>query len=86
MVMSVVAAVERDLAGFGELAVSGLAASALVMAAQLDDPGTSATSKAMCAARLESALDRLRELAPPAVAASPLDEIRARRDARVAAA
>lgn len=65
---------------------SGLAATAVEMARQLDNPRNSATAKSMCAGRLQEALDRLLELNPPATEDSPLDEIRARRAARLAAA
>lgn len=49
-----------------DLAASALAALALALAGEVDDPANSATSKAMCAGSLQKALDRLRELAPPA--------------------
>jgi len=62
-----------------------LAAVALEMARQLDGRN-SATAKSMCAGRLQEALDRLRELHPLKQEDSPLDEIRARRDQRIAAA
>ena len=54
--LSVVVAVEHDLAGIAkavpELAISPLAASAYAMARELDSPHTSATSKSMCAKAL----------------------------------
>ena len=77
-------AVERDLAALGgDLAFSGLALTAKALAREIDEPGNSATSKSMCAARLGETLDRLRELAPPVREANKVDELRARRDARV---
>jgi len=83
--MSVLAAVKRDLADIAKrdprLAKSGLAASALALAIQLD-AANSATSKSMCAKALNDTLDRLRELAPPAKEADSLDELQARRAAR----
>lgn len=83
---TVVAAVERDLTdvakGAPELARSALAATARVLAAELDSPSNSATSKSMCAARLVETMDRLRELVPPKEDDDRLDEIAARREAR----
>jgi hypothetical protein len=83
-VVSVVAALEQDVRDLGKLppACGALVASAFALAEQLDS-GSSATSKSMCAKALLDTLDRLRELAPPTLAASPLDEIRERRDKRV---
>jgi len=83
----VVAAVKKDLAGIRrvdkDLAESGLAASALVLAAELDDRSNSATSKSMCAKALREAMDRLRELAPPTAQTTKIDDIRSRRAARL---
>lgn len=64
--MSVVAAVERDLGRLDVSAREGaLAATALELAAQLDEPENSATSKSMCARALTETLEKLRALAPP---------------------
>lgn len=84
--MSVSAAVKRDLAALGDpvLKTGALAATALELAAQMDAPGNSATSKSMCAKSLADVLERLRELAPPREVTSPLTEIRGRREAKVA--
>ena len=87
--MNVVSAVQRDLDALGgDLAESALAATALALAAEIDDAGNSATSKSMCARALTETLERLRVLAadvkPEKV--SKLDELRARRDAREAPA
>jgi hypothetical protein len=68
---------------------SGLAATLLELARQMDDDN-SATSKSMCAKALFEGLDRLREAAPPLPDANPLadirsdleDELRARRDTK----
>lgn len=79
-------ATARDLQAFGDLADSALAASALSLARELDDHRNSATSKSMCARALIETLDRLRELAPPKKERSQLDELKARRAARRAAA
>jgi len=88
--VSVVDAVERDLSTIRrlspDLADSGLAASALVLAAELDSPGNSATSKSMCARALIEALERLRELAPAGDEEDKLDELGARRAARIGGA
>lgn len=85
--MSVVEAVEAYVSGLGPLTGSPLAATALVLAGELDDPNNSATSKSMCARALTETLDKLRALAPdekPKV--SKLDELRQRRDQRSAGA
>lgn len=78
--VTVVAAVKRDLAGLGDpdLERSGLAASALALARELDKPTNSATSKAACARALREALDRLRDLAPMAPGRDGVDELRER--------
>ena len=79
-------AVRRDIDAIGErepeVAGSGLAALALSLAREMDDPGNSATSKSMCARALADALDRLRELAPERKE-SPLEAIKARRERRL---
>jgi hypothetical protein len=85
--VSVVDAVEQYLDGLGALSDSPLAATALVLAEELDDPDNSATSKSMCARALTETLDKLRALEPdekPKV--SKLDELRQRRDQRSAGA
>jgi hypothetical protein len=85
-----VAAVDRDLRALGKrdkaLAESALAASARVLAAQLDDPGVSATAKSMVARALFETMNRLAELAPPEVRHDRLDELRVRRTQRRATA
>lgn len=62
-------AVERDLALIRardpKVADSAIAATALRMAYELEDPYNSATSKSMCAKSLQQAMDRLLELSPP---------------------
>lgn len=82
VVISVVEAVERDLAELetreAGLSMSALAATALALARELDSK-TSATSKSMCAKALVDVLAELRGLAPEKHVASPLDEINARR-------
>jgi hypothetical protein len=78
--MSVVDAVTAELAKLGD--TGALGASALVLAALMDDPDNSATSKSMCAGRLLDTMDRLRELAPPERKADKLDELGSRRAAR----
>jgi hypothetical protein len=86
--ITVAASVRRDLAEIAEtdpaLARSGLAASALRLAKEMDS-NSSATSKSMCAQALQKALDRLRELAPPERKTDRVDEINARRERRLAA-
>ena len=87
--MSVVKAVKQDLADIRrrdkKLADSALAASALVLAAELDAEN-SATSKSLCARALREALDRLRELAPAPRESDDVDEVAKRRAKRRAGA
>ncbi len=87
--MSVLEGVERDLAVVRRvdagLADSALAASALVLARELDDPGNSATSKSMCARALLEVMGRVRELMPDAEEGDRLDELNERRRRRLAA-
>lgn len=81
--MSVVAAVKRDLAGMGpRVADSGLAASALALAREIDKAKNSATSKSMCAKTLIETLDRLRAQAPSTREADGVDDLRERRAGR----
>lgn len=81
--MSVTEAVERDLAAMPSgVADSGLAAVALALAAELDAPKNSATSKSMCAGQLRDALRDLRALAPPKRERDELDDLRIRHASR----
>lgn len=84
--LSVVAATRRDLKDLAKrdepLARSALAASALALARELDNPN-SATSKSMCANALRDTLDRLRELAPAEKEQDRLDELADRRTRRL---
>jgi hypothetical protein len=80
--VSVLSSTERYVKGLGELGRSPLAASALVLAAELDDPGNSATSKSMCSKALLDVMNRLAELAPPVREADRLDEVKAARARR----
>jgi hypothetical protein len=82
VVQSTRADLERLRERAPELADGALAASALVLARQLDDPRTSATSKSMCAKALREVIDRLFELAPPAREEDQLDRLRAQREQR----
>jgi hypothetical protein len=74
--------VKRDLAAWPSMQDSALAATALALAAELDNPNNSATSKSMCARALTETMDRLRELAPPVKEADKLDELNGRRAKR----
>lgn len=78
---------ERDLAALAEvaptLAEGGLAGSARTMAWEMVNPYTSATAKSMCAGRLQDALARLREMAPPEEKKGTLHAIRAERSDRL---
>ena len=81
---AVVAATRRDLALLpDDLAGSALAASALVMAEGLDGP-SSLTSKTMAQSRLQEAMDRLRELAPPEEKKGRVHDIKSGRALRLA--
>ncbi len=81
----VVAAVRRDLERLGApLAESALAATALALAGELDDTGTSATAKSMCARALTEVMTRLRELQPPEQEEDAVDELASRRQRRLA--
>lgn len=82
--LTVQAAVKRDLAALKDpkLAKSGLAASALALARELDSPKNSATSKSMCARALLDTLDRLRALAPAVKEKDEVDELSNRRQKR----
>lgn len=86
-VRSVTASVEADLAAVAKqdkaLATGALAALALSMARQLDDPGNSATSKSMCARVLLDTMSRLRELTPEAEEADGVDDLQKRRQKRI---
>lgn len=78
-------ATQRDLDTLpGTLAGSALAATALALARELDKPRNSATSKAMCARALSDVLSQLRALAPANREDDGLDDIAARRRARLA--
>jgi hypothetical protein len=65
-----------------EVADSGLAASAVALAREIEHPYNSATSKSMCAKALQDALRELRGLAPAEVKADGIDEINAQRERR----
>lgn len=84
--MSVVEAAERDLEQIRErdpaLADSTLAALALALAAEIDDPGNSATSKSMNAHQLRDTTVKLWELCPPRKVRDSLDELRDTRESR----
>ena len=86
----VVAAIERDIAAIRKrdpaLADSALAASAVTLAYEMQDPYNSATSKSMCAGKLHEALAELRELCPPERETDAVDELGSKREERRAAA
>jgi hypothetical protein len=86
--MTVRAAVQRDLDGLAKrdpkLAQSGLAASALALATEMD-AGNSATSKSMCARALVETLEKLESMAPAAPTADAIDQLAAKREKRKAA-
>lgn len=74
-------AFEERLPGISE---SPEAALALSLAGRVDDAHNSATSVSLCAGRLLETLAALRVLVPEVKKESPLDEIKARRDAKLA--
>lgn len=84
----VVDAVRRDLARLAKLdpslANNTLAATALALARDLDDPGNSATSHSMCAKALAETMGSLYALAPEGPKGDRLDELSSRRAARLA--
>lgn len=86
--LSVVSAVESDLRKLAKLdpalAKNTLAATALALARDLDDPGNSATSHSMCAKALLETMGSLRALAPEVPKGDRLDELSSRRSARLA--
>lgn len=86
MDLTVTAGVEGELAALAKLAPDlargSLAATALELARTLDGD-SSATSKSMCARALIDVLDNLRELSPPQAALNALDELTAKRAARL---
>ena len=86
--MSVLKAIDADLEQLAKrdsaLATSAMAETARALAKELDNAGNSATSKAMCAKALNDTLERLRELAPPEETKDNLDDLSARRAARIA--
>lgn len=81
-------ALERDLKQIErvdeDLANSALAASARILARELDNPENSVTSKLTCARELRETLGRLRELVPDDQEADKLDELSRRRAKRIA--
>lgn len=81
--MGVVDSVLRDIEKLGpDAADTGLAATALALAAELD-AGNSATSKSMCATALIKVMQELRASAPPKIQEDRVDEIAQRRARRV---
>jgi hypothetical protein len=78
--------VQRDLDAIAKLdkslANSGLAASALALARDIDDQGNSATSRSMCARSLIETLDRLWEMAPEKKEKDRVDDLSTQRDKR----
>jgi hypothetical protein len=83
--VSVVEAVTAELERLGEPgASSSLAATALALAEQLDEPRNGATSKSMCAKAMVDVLRELRLLAPPKQEDDELDRARKQRTERLA--
>ena len=80
--MSVVEAMNRDLAEMPKsVSDSVLAATALALAEQLDGDN-SATSKSMCAKALLDTMSALRALAPPKRVKDDVDQLAEKRRAR----
>jgi hypothetical protein len=81
-VVSVVAAVERELVSLPSVLREGaLAAAAVALAEILDDVHNSATSRSMVAKELRETLASLRALAPPVERKDELSELRSARAA-----
>lgn len=78
---SVETAVRKELESFGERTPPALAASAVRLAKEMDDPENSATSKSMCSKALLETMKTLRELAPPPARKDAVDELSDRRRA-----
>jgi hypothetical protein len=79
----VVTGVRADLRDLpGDLARSGLAATAMSLARELDSPDTSATAKAACSRSLVQVMRELRAQAPAGEVTDVVDELVARREAR----
>lgn len=81
-------AVARELAAIAkvdeDLAQSGLAAVAQVLARELDDAETPATAKAACSRALAEALAQLRDQLPQGEEKDKVHDLGARRAARLA--
>jgi hypothetical protein len=81
--VSVVEAVQADIAALGSRAVgSTLAETALALARELDKPKNSATSKSMCAKAMIDVLRELWSQAPPKREADGVTDLNAERAAR----
>jgi hypothetical protein len=78
---SVESSVREEISTIPQPAPS-LAAAAVALAREMDDPDNSATSKSMCGKALLETMKRLRELSPPAKKETPLDELSRQRAAR----
>lgn len=89
--VSVVSATSAELKLFDKrkpgIAKSAVAASALMLAEQMDDPDNSATSKSMCGRELREHMKELREQLPPAKKKDALaalsDDFNSRRQAQI---
>lgn len=88
VVVSVLEGVERDLARLAardpDLACSGVAMLAVALARDIDDAATSPTARSMCARQLEAALTWLWGRAPVEERRDSVDDLAARRAARLA--
>ena len=86
--LKVETAVKRDLAELAKrdprLATSGMAASLLALAREIDKPGNSATSKSMCAKALNETWADLLARAPAEEVEDRIDDLSKRRAARIA--
>lgn len=80
-------AVERDIAAIAErdlkVAESGMAAAAVRLAYELENPYNSATSKAQCAKSLRELIERLLEEAPAEEKEDEVSRIGASRSSRI---
>ncbi len=83
---NVVDGAEREIKAIRDrdkpLAEFALAASAVALAREIENPYNSATSKSMCAREMRDTLDRLRELVPPERQEDAIDRLARKRTRR----
>lgn len=83
--MSVEAAARKDLANFPPYMRTGAIAACLLTLARRYDNGLGARDACLVSREIRLAIKALSELAPLAIPADPVDELRARREQRLSA-